>query len=167
MNELEMEVMRMLLAGDHPVLAVLRQQLEVATVREREFTGVGFFTYFDVPDSAPRVPDVDWLAIGDVYAELEGLQHTAGFVLFLGQGVIDTLECFGVEETFPENPTIRRAFYMHPRTPGNPFLCEIKDRDLGWVFLSPRRRLKQMKRAALLRRIARVVAALRGRLNRL
>src|SRR5579864_2949402 len=144
MNRLEAEVMHMLLAGDHPVLAVLRHQREVVTVRDREFTGVGFFTNFAVPEAAPRVPDVDRLVIGDVYAELEGLKHTVGFLLFLRQGAIDFLECFGVEDTFPQHPTIRRAFYMHPRTPGSPGLCETKERDLDWIFTSPRCLLRQV-----------------------
>ena len=47
--------MGMLLAGEHPALAVLRDQLAAAEVIEREFSGVGFFTHFRVPACSPRL----------------------------------------------------------------------------------------------------------------
>ena len=51
MNEIEALVMSMLVAGENPVLSVLREQLRVAGVRSRKMTGVGFFTDFSVPDT--------------------------------------------------------------------------------------------------------------------
>ena len=41
------------LAGDDPVLSVLRDQLQVSHVRERTMTGVGFFLDFDLDSAAP------------------------------------------------------------------------------------------------------------------
>jgi hypothetical protein len=79
-----------LLRGGHPVLATLREQLAVATVAAREFTGVGFFTRFHVPPTASRLPSPRPIVISDVHAEVSGLQHGAGFVLFVEDGVLDT-----------------------------------------------------------------------------
>ena len=45
---IERQVMRMLLAGDHPPLEVLRKRLAHCVVVERVFTGVGFFITFEV-----------------------------------------------------------------------------------------------------------------------
>jgi hypothetical protein len=69
LNDIETTAMGMLLAGEHPVLAVLRDQLAVAEVANREFSGAGFFVFFRVPASSSRV-DERRLVIGDVYAEL-------------------------------------------------------------------------------------------------
>ena len=64
--------MEMLLAGDDPILEVLREQFRVADVTKRELTGVGFFVTFSVP---PGVPFLEWSKLshlGDVKAEMEG-----------------------------------------------------------------------------------------------
>ena len=49
----EKEVMRGLLAGDDPLLATLREQYAVTTVKDREINDRGFVTRFEVPASAP------------------------------------------------------------------------------------------------------------------
>jgi hypothetical protein len=54
----EIRVLDMLLAGDHPVLAVLREQLASCWVVDRYWTGVGFFTTLRVTDDAPLGPDL-------------------------------------------------------------------------------------------------------------
>jgi hypothetical protein len=46
---LESEVMRLLLDRGDQFFTVLRRQLDHATVKSRELTGVGFFTRFEVP----------------------------------------------------------------------------------------------------------------------
>lgn len=43
---LEPAVMRLLLAGDDPVLGILREQFHHAKLLSREFTGVGFLHEF-------------------------------------------------------------------------------------------------------------------------
>jgi hypothetical protein len=54
LNELEAAAMNLLLAGDIPLLQILRTQLEASTVTNREYTGVGFFTHFQVPHGIER-----------------------------------------------------------------------------------------------------------------
>ena len=124
----------MLLAGDNADLALLRQQLAVVEVGGREFSGAGFFTQLRVPVSAPRLEGTTRLVIGDVYAEVTGLDHVVGFLLFISDGVLDMLECFIYDDEWPASPTsLLRAYYVHQRE-GSSELVETPSRDLAWTF---------------------------------
>ena len=78
LNEMEQRALEMLLAGDNEELAVLRAQLNAAAIVRREFTGAGFNTYLSVPVDLARLKGRARLVLGDVYAEVVGLQHDAG-----------------------------------------------------------------------------------------
>jgi hypothetical protein len=71
MNELEHRVLKMLLAGDDPVLKALRLQLESAEVSDRKFTGAGFFMESHVPMAVPLLPGKQSFVIGDVIGLIE------------------------------------------------------------------------------------------------
>ena len=86
LDEFEREVLDKLLAGDHPALAILRQQSAQARLVERELTGVGFYCEFEVAPNAPALSRD--FQIGDVQANVEGLARGAGFVLFVREGRI-------------------------------------------------------------------------------
>jgi hypothetical protein len=95
-TDLERAVLLRFLEGDDPVLRALRDQLAVAEVREREFTGVGFFTYFlrhpgihpvSLPDGVLNPP-----LVGDVELQAENLRYGVGFVLFVKDGLLHFLE---------------------------------------------------------------------------
>jgi hypothetical protein len=133
LNEIETTVMDMLLAGEHPMLAVLRDQLAVAEIADREFSGVGFFLNFRIPASSPRV-DQGRLVIGDVYAKLTGLEHDAGFLLFVRDGALDTLECFIVDGRWPTDPELVRAYYVRREGSVSSALIETNIRDLETAF---------------------------------
>ena len=96
LEPLEAAVLEKLLDGDHPILVGLRAQLAGSVVAEREYTGVGFFTTFAVNATA-RPISVSSLRFGDVEATIAGLQHGAGFVVFVDGGVLTMLEgyCYG------------------------------------------------------------------------
>lgn len=100
LNALEQGVLEKLLAGDHPMLATLRRQFGQARLAKREYTGVGFYCDFEVESNAPKVAGD--FHIGDVHAELEGLAHGAGFVLFIRGGRLRMLEGFTYDEPWPE-----------------------------------------------------------------
>jgi hypothetical protein len=97
----ERRVLEMLLAGEHPTLTTLREQLRQTAVVNRTFLPTGFFTELRVdadaakPLQPPRSP-----VIGDVNADAEGLQFGCGFLLFVVDGWLSTLEChrWGPEE---------------------------------------------------------------------
>jgi hypothetical protein len=135
---MEWQIMDLILRGEHPILALLRKQLAVATVSKRDFTGVGFFTYFDVAASAPRLPHLRRVIINDVHADVSGLRHGAGFALFVENGVLHNLECFIYEEAWPTDARLLRVYYMRPREPGGGSVVETQERDLEWAIREKR-----------------------------
>jgi hypothetical protein len=62
---------------------------------------VGFFTEFIVPASATVRRDLPNMEISGVGAEFQNLKHGAGFVLFIREGAIKTLEAFTYDEPWP------------------------------------------------------------------
>ncbi|MEO7730873.1 MAG: hypothetical protein ABIY55_07880 [Kofleriaceae bacterium] len=113
LQPLEAAVLDRLLAGDHPVLVRLRGQLSRATVTRRERTGVGFFVDFALPP-AEEPASVGTLRIGDVAATVTGLQHGAGFVLFVNDGLIKMFEGFSYDEPWPDEITKFSVRYQDP-----------------------------------------------------
>ena len=97
----ERAVIEMFLAGEAPALRTLHEQFNASRPLKREFSGVGFFTYFDVPITAQRVIRPHRVTISDVDASIDGLQHGAGFVLFVSEGRLRMLEGFTYDEPWP------------------------------------------------------------------
>ena len=111
LTELERAVLEKLFAGDTTRLRVLRDQLNASTVRERERTGTGFLTRFDVDRGA--VPPVDRSGhFGDVDADIDGLAHGAGFLVWIGDGYLEELEGYSYDEPWPE---VVRSFMLRYR----------------------------------------------------
>jgi hypothetical protein len=131
---MEKQALEMLLKGADDRLAVLRRQLEGTTVSSREYSGTGFFTHLSVGSTLPRLERSARVVIGDVYAEVAGLQNPSGFLLFVTDGALDMLECFSFNDRWPDEARINRAYYVHPRSPGNPSLVETKERDIPWAM---------------------------------
>ena len=102
LSALEQAVLDRLLAGDHPVLVALRTQAERARVSRREYTRAGFVCDFEVPSEMPSVATKFNFHLGDVNASLDGLQYGAGFVLFVRNGRLATLEGYTYEEPWPQ-----------------------------------------------------------------
>lgn len=102
-DEFERAVMEMLLSGSHPILEELRRQYGMADVDGRKFTGHGFYVDFALDrEAAPRTGAWN-LQISDVGAELPGLAHGAGFVLFVREGWLAFLEGFAYDEPWPDS----------------------------------------------------------------
>ena len=94
--------MKMLLEGDDPTLRVLMAQLQVAKIANRKLSGVGFFSTFEVPHSAPRLDfGKRSFSFGDVDAQIDDLKHGAGFVLHVRDGAIQCLEGYSYDEPWP------------------------------------------------------------------
>jgi hypothetical protein len=102
MTPLERQVITTLLAHKHPVMDALRRQLDACSVASREFTGHGFFSTLVVADGVEAAPvTLRQLDLGDVTATIDGLEHGAGFVLFVRDGVLHMLEGFAYDEPWP------------------------------------------------------------------
>lgn len=112
LNSLERMVMEMLLTGDEPALQILADQFRTATVSSREMTGVGFYTTFMVAPQEPRLNGAKSLQLSDVSADIEGLEHGAGFVLFVKDGMINFLEGYSFDESWPAHTDNFRLSYI-------------------------------------------------------
>jgi hypothetical protein len=127
-DEFEKQIMRALLAGDDPLLAALREQYAVATVRDRERTASGFVTRFEVPPGAPAI-ERKLMHLDDLQVELEGASTPAETSVHVHNGRLRSLECFVYEGGFPDSPEIHAAwFYGTERFPGiTPELLSERD----------------------------------------
>jgi hypothetical protein len=127
-NELEQQLAQGLLHGDHPTLAALRAQWNLADVKSREFSSGGFFTNFAIPATAPNLGQNINFEIGDVNGEMSGV--ACGFLLFVRGGLIDFLEChvWGVEP-LPTNLVIDRLYFVRHKNTNDPLLVESPVRD--------------------------------------
>lgn len=101
-QRLEAEALRLLLDGDDPVLNVLREQLAHVVSMRREYTGVGSYVDFIHPEDTLPLPGNPSFSFGDVMAEVEGLETGGGFVLFVKDGLLHTLETFSYDDFWPE-----------------------------------------------------------------
>lgn len=110
LDEFERAVMAGLLAGDDPLLKILREQYAAASVRGRERTATGFVTRFDVP---PTVAPIDrkLLHLDDLQIEIEGARTPADASVHVHNGRLRSLECFVYDGTFPDEPAIKAAWY--------------------------------------------------------
>lgn len=102
LSPFEEQVINKLLAGDSHVLAILRKQFGVATVTDRQFSGAGFVLEFNVPTHSPIISDDASFEITDVVADISGISNGAGFVLYIRNGKLASLEGFTFDEPWPD-----------------------------------------------------------------
>lgn len=129
MNELERAVMDAALAGEDFRLVILREQLSMAEVTGRDFTEAGFLTHFSVPGQAARVTGPIKNPIDDVCAELVGEEHPAGFLIWLEDGALQSLEGFSYVAKWPMDARLQRLFYVRAEPAGG--RTETPERDSG------------------------------------
>lgn len=111
LTDFEQDVMGILLAGDDPVLSILREQARTLTVSERKMTGAGFYTDFFIAPTAPRCAEKESFEIGDIMAQIDGVEHGAGFLLFIRDGVLSLLEGYTYDEPWPNSiPKYKLAY---------------------------------------------------------
>ena len=116
--KIEKAVLAMLLEGSTPLLVELRRQFEACTIKDREFTGHGFFTDFSVPEGTCKKDGFD-LVIGDVVGEdIPELQNGAGFVLFIKDGILTFLEGFSYDQPWPTQVDEFRLTYVKKHNNG-------------------------------------------------
>jgi hypothetical protein len=126
LTSLEHDVIATLLRPDHPVFQALRLEFERCEAAARELTGVGFFTELSTQiDAAPAPVRPGRLRLNGVVAEIDGLKHGAGFLLWIENGVLVTLEGFSYDEPWPEKVN---DYSLRPRTrlEGNDDLQQVE-----------------------------------------
>ena len=100
--------MELLLDGDNQVLEILRNQLMSARISIVENTGVGLFVGFEVPKNIVKVESGDIkkdFVFGDVYGEVSGIYGAIGFLIFVRDGYLKTLEIYSIGSEFWEQVT--------------------------------------------------------------
>ena len=102
-EEFERIVMFKILEEENETNALLRVQYESAKIIKREFTGAGFFTHFSIPKTIRRAPAGTEYGYGDVVASFDGSDFCYGFVLFIKEGLISSLEGYTCTDSWPEN----------------------------------------------------------------
>jgi hypothetical protein len=98
-------LMPLLIAGDHPALAALREQFTRGRIKEVRLTGVGFYVDFEVPSGVPLTQPTDF-AGGGATITLDCASHGAGCVLFVRGGRLATLEGFTYDEPWTQDAVI-------------------------------------------------------------
>jgi hypothetical protein len=116
LDPLETAVLRKLLDGNDPTLVSLRKQLEGLSVKARERTPAGFFTKFIAPSTGVRAECTEGkLIFGDVEATIAGMQHGAGFLLYVEHGLLQMLEGYSYEENWPREIAEFSLRYSDPQ----------------------------------------------------
>lgn len=72
--------------------------------RERDLTGVGFFTYFDQLEELKIGKDNETYTFSDLGAKINNSIET-GYLVFVKDGFIDSIEGFTYEEPWPKDVT--------------------------------------------------------------
>jgi hypothetical protein len=99
----ESEVMSKLLSEEPKYSELLMMQYDNARIVSRQFTGVGFFTDYEVLDKSLRIHELSDYHFGSVQVVVPQLHYGIGFVLFIKHGLIDFLEGYTYGEPFPIN----------------------------------------------------------------
>jgi len=132
MNELtftplESQVLELLLAGEDPVLNVLRQQFHSSRVESRQYTGAGYYLKFNVSRNTPGLRDISNVkpsfCFGDVDVEFTtgSYQQMVGFLIWVKNGYLDQLEVYtyGDEKWSDRFDDFRLGYMDDPRDLNN------------------------------------------------
>ncbi|MBI2774571.1 hypothetical protein HYX58_01050 [Candidatus Dependentiae bacterium] len=100
-EEFEQAVMSKIMERDNSINIILREQYNRSHVISRDFTGVGFFTTFEVATEASRITEPVPNAYGDVEAIINGIGGY-GFILFIKNGTMSFLEGYTWRDEWPK-----------------------------------------------------------------
>lgn len=112
LTDLEADVLALIVKAHPQYGEALEAQLATARIASRRMTGLGFFLNFAVGD-APLLEPASF-QLNEVYGQVAGLEHGAGFVLYVRAGKIDFLEGHGVDEPWPAVVEGHQVFIQSP-----------------------------------------------------
>ena len=115
--DLAKQLLPPLLQGSDPRLAVLRAQLEVASVSIKSNTNWGFFAELRIPGTAVKLEPPDFCG-GSAEIEVEGVHVPAGCVLYVEHGALSYLEVYTHDEPWKHPPVFKRVSSIQPVVPG-------------------------------------------------
>jgi len=114
------KAMILLLEGDNDVLRELRKQYENANISDISNTGVGLFVSFVIPENIECINTEtikEDFVLGDVYGTINDVFGSVGFIIFVKNGYLKTLEIYSIGEEFWEQVTddIEIGYESNPR----------------------------------------------------
>jgi hypothetical protein len=105
LSKTEVQIMRSMLIGTYGPGGPFLDQLAVAGVQGREFSGVGVFVELRVPDAVAPVDKINTEISEDYRTRLESPGDLVGFTLFIRNGYLDMLEGYTLGDVkWPEKP---------------------------------------------------------------
>lgn len=116
LTKYEQMCLEKLLAGEDPVLNLLREQSKKILSVTREHTGVGEYLHFSMPDDVDPIPGNPSITFGDLEVECEDEGINGGVILQVRQGLITTMESFSYDETWPQKVGRFSLKYMSGET---------------------------------------------------
>lgn len=117
MLKLTRALVPLLLEGEDPRLATLRQQWSVASVTIADPSYWGFYADVDVPPEVPRAGTANRCA-GDAHIPVERVEtaeQSTGCVLYVENGVLSYLEVYTAVR-WPEPPVFGTPQHVEPFT---------------------------------------------------
>lgn len=104
LTQIERAAIEKVLSGDHPSLVELRKQINGLSVKTRDSNEAGVITELTTaPDTKPASLRSERIQLGDVFGRLQGLKRGCGFLLFVENGFLKSLESYSFEEPWPKN----------------------------------------------------------------
>jgi hypothetical protein len=121
-----------LLAGSHPTLEALRNQLESAVVTCRSHTGPGEYIDLEVAPGTTEVEPAN-IVLADVNLDVQGLPHGADALLYVTEGRISLLELVTAGAEWPTDPVVVGLSYYRETEvqPGSYSMQPQTSRDAG------------------------------------
>ena len=125
--KIEMDALKMLLEEAGRPYPELYEQLSVARIKNKKYTGVGFQLNLEIPHDAKRIKGSPTFPLALVFAEIKELKRGAGFVLFIKDGMLTQLEGFTYDEPWPDMISEYRLEYQGSSDTGGelPILSKI------------------------------------------
>ncbi len=104
LSNFELKLIEALIQGDTEE-NVIRSQLNGATLKKRDYTGVGLYTEIRVPKNCSRLSKSNRYIEETPKAHLEHpeLSDGAGAMLWFNDGYVSTLECYTYEGEWPKD----------------------------------------------------------------
>ncbi len=104
LSTFEKSVITALIKGDSES-ELISEQLKDATVKKRDYTGVGLYTDLQINENAPRLNKTSRFIeeVPKAHLDHPELSAGAGAMLWITDGLISTLECYAYDEQWPKD----------------------------------------------------------------
>ncbi len=134
LDAFERQALEFLCAGEHPLLATLRAQLGVATVRAREDHPYGRWTDLWIEEDTPLIEHDERFAVDDLLVYLPGVSEPAQVLLHVNRGRMAMLEVSSVVGGWNPAMPIEGFRYARADPEAGGQLAEAPQRDVDFAL---------------------------------